>query len=257
LLRYLKAELDTGSSIGELARLGREELMNRARRTAPRQSAVDHTFDRLLQELVSALDPFDRITFERRLNGAVAVVPFEEALDGILLPLQERVGQLWHDGHVNVAVEHYVTKQIQQKIFSAMNQLSLAEFGAKIVIACPPGEEHDIGALAVGYRCRVRGCRVYYLGANVPIPALANFCRQVEPDLTLLSLPLPLPETKAADLIVALAEEISPLTNLALGGRGAVALRDQLHDSRINVLENFGELDVTLDRLTRRTAPRE
>jgi hypothetical protein len=79
----------------------------------------------------------------------------------------------------------------------------------------------------------------------------------VEPDLTLLSLPLPLPETKAADLIVALAEEISPLTNLALGGRGAVALRDQLHDSRINVLENFGELDVTLDRLTRRTAPRE
>jgi methanogenic corrinoid protein MtbC1 len=47
-----------------------------------------------------------------------------------------------------------------------MNQLPVAEFGAKVIVACPPGEEHDIAALTVAYRCRVRGCRVYYLGAN-------------------------------------------------------------------------------------------
>ena len=137
--------------------------MNRVGAATPRTTIVDNTFNRLLRELLSALEPFDRVRFEKRLNGAVAVVPFEEALHGILLPLQEQVGQLWHDGHVNIAIEHYVTKQIQQKIFSAMNQLPVAEFGAKVVVACPPGEEHDIAALAVAYRCRVRGCRVYYL----------------------------------------------------------------------------------------------
>jgi DNA-binding transcriptional MerR regulator len=137
LLRFLKEQLDAGGSIGELSKLGREELLGRARASAPQVSFVDNTFSRLLRELLSTLNPFNRVTFEKCLNGAVAVVPFEEALHGILLPLQEQVGQLWHDGHLNVAIEHYVTKQIQQKIFSAMNQLPVAEFGTKVVVACP------------------------------------------------------------------------------------------------------------------------
>ncbi len=253
LLRYLKEQLDAGGSIGDLARLGREELLNRLRSASPRASFIDNTFDRLLRELLSALDPFDRVMFEKRLNGAVAVVPFEEALHGILLPLQERVGQLWHDGHVNVAIEHYVTKQIQQKIFSAMNQLPVAEFGAKVVVACPPGEEHDIAALAVAYRCRVRGCRVYYLGANVPVAALTKLCHEVEPDLTIVSFPLAFPETTATEIIRALAQEVSPASHLTVGGHGAFAMREHFLKSHIDVLEDFAALDEKLEQLTRRS----
>ena len=89
LLRYLKEQLDAGGSIGELSRLGREELLGRARASAPHVSVVDSTFSRLLRELLSTLNPLDRVTFEKRLNGAVAVVPFDEALRGISLALQE------------------------------------------------------------------------------------------------------------------------------------------------------------------------
>jgi DNA-binding transcriptional MerR regulator/methylmalonyl-CoA mutase cobalamin-binding subunit len=256
LLRFLKEQLDAGGSIGELAKLGREELLGRARASAPRASFVDNTFSRLLRELLSTLNPFDRVIFEKRLNGAVAVVPFEEALHGILLPLQEQVGQLWHDGHIDVAIEHYVTNQIQQKIFSAMNQLPVAEFGAKVVVACPPGEEHDIAALTVAYRCRVRGCRVYYLGANVPVASLANLCGKVEPDLTIISFPLALSDDKAMELVQVLADEVSPVSNLAVGGHGALAMQDFFLKYNITVLEDFAELDHRLDRLMRQTASR-
>ena len=252
LLRYLKEQLDTGASIGDLARVGREELVNRLRAAAPRAAIVDNTFDRLLRELLSALNPLDRVMFEKRLNGAVAVVPFEEALHGILLPLQEQVGQLWHDERINIAVEHYATNQIQQKMYAAINQLPVAEFGAKVVIACPPGEEHDIAALAVAYRCRVRGCRVYYLGANVPIPSLGKLCREVEPDVTILSLPFALPESKATGLIEALAHDVKPFSTVMVGGNGALSLRGPFEKSHIDVLENFSALDVKLDQLTRR-----
>jgi DNA-binding transcriptional MerR regulator len=256
LLRFLKEQLDAGGSIGELSKLGREELLERARASAPQVSFVDNTFSRLLRELLSTLNPFNRVTFEKRLNGAVAVVPFEEALHGILLPLQEQVGQLWHEGHVNVALEHYVTKQIQQKIFSAMNQLPVAEFGAKVIVACPPGEEHDIAALAVAYRCRVRGCRVYYLGANVPIASLTNLCEQVDPDLTIISFPLALSEAKATELLQALAHEVNPVSHLAVGGHGALAMRDLFVQYNIMVLEDFAELDHRLDRLMRQSSSR-
>jgi DNA-binding transcriptional MerR regulator/methylmalonyl-CoA mutase cobalamin-binding subunit len=256
LLRFLKEQLDAGGSIGELAKLGREELLGRARASAPRVSFVDNTFSRLLRELLSTLNPFDRVIFEKRLNGAVAVVPFEEALHGILLPLQEQVGQLWHEVQIDVSIEHYVTKHIQQKIFSAMNQLPVAEFGAKVVVACPPGEEHDIAALTVAYRCRVRGCRVYYLGANVPVVSLANLCGKVEPDLTIMSFPLALSDDKATELVRALADEVSPVSNLAVGGHGALAMRDLFVKYNITVLEDFAELDHRLDRLMRQTVSR-
>ena len=254
LLRYLKEQLDAGASIGDLAQLGREELLTRLRTILPRAAFVDNTFARLLRELISALNPLDRVTFEKRLNGAVAVVPFEEALHGILLPLQEQVGQRWHSGLTDIATEHYVTNQIRQKLYAAMNQLPVAEFGAKIIVACPPGEEHDIGALAVAYRCRVRGCRVYYLGANLPIASLGKLCREAEPDLTILSIPSSLAEHTLTELIEALIREVSPSSTVLVGGNGALASRDQLERSHIHVLASFNALDDALDQATRRLA---
>jgi methanogenic corrinoid protein MtbC1 len=256
LLRFLKEQLDSGGSIGELSKLGREELLNRARASAPQVSFVDNAFGRNLKELLSSLNPFNRVIFEKRLNGAVAMIPFEETLHGILLPLQEQVGQLWHDGHLDVAIEHYVTRHIQQKIFSAMNQLPVAEFGAKVVVACPPGEEHDIAALAVAYRCRVRGCRVHHLGANVPLVSLTRLCEQVEPDLTLLSFPVAPSEANANEVVQALADEVLPSSDLAVGGHGALAMRDLFMNHNITVLENFADLDHRLDRLMRQSAAR-
>lgn len=252
MLRYLKEQLDGGASIGELAKLGREELVTRARANTPRVAVVENMFGKLLRELVSTLNPLDRVAFERRLNGAVAVVPFDEALHGILLPLQEQVGQLWHDGHVGIAVEHYVTNQIQQKMFSAMNQLPVAEFGATIVVACPPGEEHDIAALAVAYQCRVRGFRVYYLGANVPIAALVKLCHDVKPDLTIISFPIVRAEDKAADPIQAVVQDVSPVSDVAVGGHGALAMRDRFVNSGIEVLDDFNDLENRLNRLMRK-----
>lgn len=74
-MRYLKEQVDAGWSIGELSKLGREELLNRAQAAGPKRSFVDNTFSRLVEELLNCLEPFDRVTFEKRLNGAVAVVP--------------------------------------------------------------------------------------------------------------------------------------------------------------------------------------
>ena len=256
LLRFLKEQLDAGGSIGELSKLGREELLRRTRASVPRVSFVDNTFSRLLRELLSTLNPFNHVIFEERLNGAIAVVPFEETLHVILLPLQEQVGQLWPNGHLDMVIEHGVTNQIQQKIFSAMNQLLVAEFGAKVVGACSPGEERDIAALMVANRCHVRGCRVYYWGANMPVASLANLCGKVEPDLMIISFRLALSDDKATELVQALADEVIPVSNLAVGGHGAIAMRDLFVKSNIEIVEDFADLDVMLDRFMRQSISR-
>ncbi len=254
LLKYVRAELDKGESIGELAALGREELLARMHASREALEITGSPYERLLAELLGTLEPLDRVTFERKLNGAVVVIPFEEALHGILLPLQRRVGELWHDSRVTAAIEHYVTRQVQQKIFSVMNQMPVAEDGPKIVIACPPGEYHEVGAQAVAYRCRLRGCRVYYLGANVPITDLVKLCVEVRPALTVLSFPVQLPASEVDAVATQLAREVRPFSEIAAGGTGALAERKILEKEGMHVLEDFAKLDEFLSFIPARGA---
>ena len=246
LLRYLKVEVQNGRSIGELVAEGPDELLNRAKAIDMAIAVRPRPYEGLIGELMAALDPLDREAFERRLNGAVAVIPFQDALHRILLPLQERVGQSWHDGRVGVAIEHYVTKQVQQKIFAAMNQLAVNDYGLNIVVACPSGEEHEIAAQAVAYVCSVRGCRVFYLGSNVPIAELAAFCELVEPQMILLSLTTVPSADDAARFVKELHTRLRNQGVVMVGGAAAQAERRLFEQANIGVLDNLFHLEKRL-----------
>jgi len=66
-------------------------------------------------ELINAIHQYAFDMFERKLNGALAVIPFEEALQRFLLPVLEQVDDLWHEGELSVAQEHYVSNLVKKK----------------------------------------------------------------------------------------------------------------------------------------------
>lgn len=248
LLRFLKEEQDRGQTIGALAVEGRGSLLQRMRASSAPTLQALQPHDHLLDELVKCLDPLEKTRFEQKLNGAVAVIPFEESVQRILLPLQRRVGELWHEGRLNIAVEHYVTKIIQQKLFSVMNQLPVNEFGPRVLIACPSGELHEIGAQAVAYLAAVRGCQVYYLGPNLPGTELMAFCDRIKPDLVLLSLT----EIKSEEAARQLMHELKPLAAqwpVAIGGQGARSIENLLHNTKMELLDDLTALHSRLMNL--------
>jgi MerR family transcriptional regulator, light-induced transcriptional regulator len=247
LLRYLKREMDQGQSIGNLAALGREHLVKGATEAARSIASALPPYERLLDELVKLLAPLRRESFERRLNGSVAVIPFEEALYGILLPLQMRVGQLWHDGQISVAVEHYVTNQVRQKLFAAMNHLPVHEEGLSVVVACPVGEFHEVGAQVAAYLCASRGCQTYYLGANMPLDELATFCRQIDPEVLLLSVTSPPQAHDWSSWTATLHDLATSHRTILIGGAGAQSLSLPAKARRIEIL---GDLQGLQQRLT-------
>lgn len=245
LLRFVKAQMEQGATIGALAAEGHDPLIARMRVATPVSAEEQKPHERLIDDLVGSLDPLDKAGFERRLNGAVAVIPFEEAVHRILLPLQRRVGELWHEGLLNVAVEHYVTKIIQQKLFSVMNQLPVNEFGPRILIACPEGETHEIGAQAVAYIAAARGCHVYYLGPDLPSSDLVTFCETIKPDLVLLSLTDIKPEAVVLQQLKEL-ESLATRWSVAAGGQGARAIEDRLREVKIELLDDLTALHSRL-----------
>jgi methanogenic corrinoid protein MtbC1 len=237
--------MEQGATIGALAAEGRASLVARMRVATPVSAEDQKPHERLLDDLVASLDPLDKAGFERRLNGAVAVIPFEEAVQRILLPLQRRIGELWHQGQLNTAIEHYVTKIVQQKLFSVMNQLPVNEFGPRILIACPEGETHEIGAQAVAYIAATKGCHVYYLGPNLPSSDLVTFCETIKPDLVLLSLTEVKPEAAALQQLKEL-ELLATRWAVAVGGQGARAIGDRLRDTKIELLDDLTALHSRL-----------
>jgi methanogenic corrinoid protein MtbC1 len=240
--------MEQGATIGALAAEGHDSLVARMRIATPGSAEEQKPHERLLDDLIGSLDPIDKAGFERRLNGAVAVIPFDEAVQRILLPLQRRIGELWHQGRLSIGVEHYVTKIVQQKLFSVMNQLPVNEFGPRILIACPEGETHEIGAQAVAYIAAIRGCHVYYLGPNLPSSDLVTFCEKITPDLVLISLT----EVKGEAVVLQLLQEIERLAtrwSVAMGGQGARAIEDRLRDTKIELLDDFTTLHNRLTTL--------
>ncbi len=248
LLRFVKAQMEEGVTIGSLATEGHDSLVARMRIATPVSAEGQKPHERLLDDLIGSLDPLDKAGFERRLNGAVAVIPFDEAIQRILLPLQRRIGELWHQDRLNIAVEHYVTKIVQQKLFSVMNQLPVNESGPRILIACPEGEAHEIGAQAVAYIAAIRGCHVYYLGPNLPHSDLVIFCETIKPDLVLLSLTEVRPEA-AMLLQIKELEVVSIRWSVAVGGQGARAIGDRLRDTKIELLDDLTALHSRLTNL--------
>jgi len=245
LLRFVKAQMEQGATIGSLAAEGHDSLVARMRVATPVSAEDQKPHERLLDDLMGSLDPLDKAGFERRLNGAVAVIPFEEAVQRILLPLQRRIGELWHQGRLDIAVEHYVTKIVQQKLFSVMNQLPVNESGPRVLIACPEGETHEIGAQAVAYIAATKGCHVYYLGPNLPISDLVIFCEKIKPDLVLLSLTEVKPEAAALQQLKEL-EQLATRWSVAVGGQGARAIGDRLRDTKIELLDDLTALHSRL-----------
>jgi DNA-binding transcriptional MerR regulator/methylmalonyl-CoA mutase cobalamin-binding subunit len=245
LLRFVKAQMEQGATIGGLATEGRDGLIARMRLATPFIAEEQKPHEHLLDELIGLLAPIEKAGFERKLNGAVAVIPFEEAVQRILLPLQRRIGELWHEGLLGTAIEHYVTKLIQQKLFSVMNQLPVNEFGPRVLIACPEGETHEIGAQAVAYIAATRGCQVYYLGPNLPTSDLLAFCEKISPDLVLLSLT----EAKSEAAMLQQLKELKHLAtqwSVAVGGQGARAFGDLLRHTEIELLDDLPALHSRL-----------
>jgi MerR family transcriptional regulator, light-induced transcriptional regulator len=60
-------------------------------------------------------------------------------------------------------------------------------FGPAAVLACLPGEQHDLGLIVFGLALRSRGWRIVYLGPDSPIDTVADVSRRIEPSLVVLN----------------------------------------------------------------------
>ena len=105
------------------------------------------------------------------LKAARTSMTIRELYRDVIQPSQRELGALWETGQITVAQEHVVTGITQSAIAHLYSQFPFAsQNGLRALIACAPGELHELGARMVADFLELEGWDVVFLGASTPIP---------------------------------------------------------------------------------------
>jgi methanogenic corrinoid protein MtbC1 len=144
-----------------------------------------------------------------------------ELYEGVLAPVAERVGELWHRSEISVADEHFVT-QLNQRVIAVAVTLTTrrTDHDDEIVLACPPDELHDTALRMLSQLLGAVGYKAHLLGASTPIRDLVAYVERVHPTAVGLSIASPLAIPGLERAVVAL-RDAHPDLRIVVGGRCA------------------------------------
>ena len=97
-------------------------------------------------------------------------------LSDVLLPFLHELGERWERGEVTVAQEHFASSVLRGRLLGLARGWDRG-IGPRVLLACAPGERHDLGLIAFGLALRARGFRILFLGADTPIESVAQAAR--------------------------------------------------------------------------------
>ncbi len=139
--------------------------------------------ERIVNEMIQSMVDLDMEHFEVVLTDYINEKGIDKTIHYIIFPFLERIGILWQTYHINPAQEHLVINVIRQKLIVAIEGVGLHENRTtSALLFLPEGEFHEIGLLYIFYLLKVRGIKVYYLGANVPIKDMEYIVKIKKPN---------------------------------------------------------------------------
>jgi MerR family transcriptional regulator, light-induced transcriptional regulator len=171
-------------------------------------------------ELAAALASFDDGDAHAVFDALLARLSLDTLLRDVIVPYLHELGERWERGDVSIAQEHFASTLLRGRLLGLARGWGRG-IGPIALLACAPGEQHDLGLLAFGLALRARGWRIVYLGTDTPITSVADAARSCNPAAVVVSAVDPRVFRRHAEELQQLARD----TRLSLGGAGAAKAR--------------------------------
>lgn len=149
-------------------------------------NSPDSSLGALATSLREALDRFDDTTAQQVLDRVLAQLSVEATLEQVVVPYLHDLGERWAAGAVSVAQEHFASGVLHGRLTSLARGWGSGH-GPLAVLACLPGEQHDLGLIAFGLTLAGRGWRIRFLGADTPMSAVRQVVENERPALVVLT----------------------------------------------------------------------
>jgi methanogenic corrinoid protein MtbC1 len=175
----MQAHLQSGLSAAEAARVARSG-----------EGAVAEPADqpvlRDTSELRAALDGLDAQGAHLVLDRVLGRYTLETVLGSVVLPYLRDLGERWERGEASVVQEHFASNLLRGRLLALARGWERAA-GPTALLACAPGEQHDLPLIMFGLALRAEGWRVVFLGADTPLASIAEAAADLRPALVVVS----------------------------------------------------------------------
>ena len=145
------------------------------------------TLGEIRQAWVKSCLNFDDAGTEKYLTQAFALYPIKMVCLEILQKGMVQIGELWYGNEATAQQELFASakaiKRLNALLAAAPNPTRLG----RLLVACPPGEEHTFSILLLSLLLRYQGWNVVYLGPNLPMAQLETTINAIEPNLVVLA----------------------------------------------------------------------
>jgi len=212
-VRSMQALIGEGLSAAEAAEQVRAQS---SRAPAAPQSSLEA--ERLATRLRDALERLDEASANAVLDEALAGLSMEFVVETVIFPVLRGIGTDWESGKLSIGQEHFATNLLRGRLLGLARGWGSGG-GPWAVLACPPGERHDLGLICFGLVLWRRGWRIALLGADSPVATVAETASDLGAELIVVAATDPGRVEDVADELRSLAGR----HELALGGVGVDA----------------------------------
>ena len=179
-VRAMQRHLDAGVSAAQAARLALTSPPDRDDASQPGELA------RFSTELVSALDRLDEPGAHASLDRLLATFTLRTVLLDAVLPYLHALGERWERGETSVAHEHFASNLLRGRLLGLARGWGQGA-GHRAILACAPGELHDLSLIIFGLILSGRGWVITYLGPDTPIATIQETLAEVDARLVVIS----------------------------------------------------------------------
>lgn len=246
-LLYLKSQLDSGESIGQLAQAGERDLRQSMQHVPINLSGIPPMYWHDAQEMIQAARRQDVAGITHLLEHWIGRMGLEGALDIIIFPLLRLIGELWHQGGISLRGEQSVTRLVRQHLINVLREESPSG-SPHALLACVPGDFHEIGPLTAAVLLRGIGWHSIYLGPNVSFEMLEMALRRNHAQLTILACNIDPGEKTLQSWLKDITRHLRPSCAVAMGGPGVGPYVQLLHAHNISYFNQVQDVKTVKPR---------
>ncbi|MGE0827022.1 MAG: MerR family transcriptional regulator, partial [Candidatus Binatia bacterium] len=129
--------------------------------------------------LLQSVQHFDNERLTRSLVAEHARKGPLEFLRSCVAPLIRMVGEEWAAKRLNIYHEHFLSERVGDVLRSLRLSLEKQAKGPLVVCVSLPGEEHSLGLQMAALVLAAVGCRILYLGTEVPPEQIAELAKDL------------------------------------------------------------------------------
>lgn len=171
-LSLLRDITNSGHRIGNIAALPTERLRQLAHEALSQKPTTRSTTPSpgistsvspgaaLVEECVEAVKALNPKALQDVLVRGSVLLGMQGLLQTVIAPLAQTMGELWREGTITAAHEHFATAVLRTQLGQMTKGFAEPDNAPTVIVCTPAGQLHELGALLAGATASSLGWRV-------------------------------------------------------------------------------------------------